>query len=288
VQQPTVLVQDMGGNTIVDDFGTSVTAVLEPPAGVEGALLRLPPGLFPVSLSTGGITYFQGLKVDKRGQGFRIAFTSPGLLTGKTRPFSVLDGPPAALAVLTRPYGCRALPEAQPGTGTRCTIQPSLGVQDRGGNNVGTVNAVINATVFDANGNRLDAGRSMSVNMTAGLATFTDFRVDTPGLGLRLVLEAAGYDPAIIEGFSVSTDPASLDVEWQPPVIEPGYDMQVMHRAMRLGPSVTPRYHHDTFSDDTHSDPSFSSQLASHLLSPLFATPDPATFARQGFSGSSS
>lgn len=127
--QPIVAVQDAGGNTILSDNSTQVTAEIRFGTGSGGAALS---GVATVTAS-GGIVMYSGLAIDIAANGYELEFTAFGLTTAFSDPFDVVVGPAAKLVV-----------SSNPGNGTgglALSPQPIAEVQDAGGNTVDTDNS---------------------------------------------------------------------------------------------------------------------------------------------------
>ena len=165
-----------------------------------------------------GVAVFDGLILYRNGSGYRLHFQAAGLLDTFSEPFSVRVGPAAALVVVQQPSLAWG--------GIPMQIQPTLELQDRGGNmaNVTTVASV--QLVIDIpwsvenTSSGLSAGPNQQpsingttkVQMIHGFAAFSDLTVDLIGQNYRLNFSAS-YFWALSNNFSVAkSGPSRLAV----------------------------------------------------------------------------
>jgi hypothetical protein len=244
-QQPSVVVQDAGGNRLVDDSSTAVTATLVP-AGISASLV-LAPGLSPTVQATSGVSYFQGLRVDASGDGYVVRFTSGNLAPAFSRAFSVSPGPAFALFVLAPPKGCRADPGTPPQAGYNCTTQPQIAIHDAGGNIVrNSSGGVVSVAVHNASGSSVSVGSASMARVQQGVATWSGFAIDTPGAGYTATFTSSNITGVVVTDINVSTTAAaSLIVDWIPGVIEPGYVLPAQPR-VRLVDAAGTLMQHDS------------------------------------------
>lgn len=162
--QPKVAVQDAAGNTIVDSTAP-VTLALTTPAG---AVLQCTSN--PTSAAT-GVASFAGCRVDKSGT-YTLTATSPGLTNAVSNSFSITVGPANKLAFTVQPSG------TQPGVAW--STQPTVTVQDAGGNTVTGSSALVSLAITSANGASLTC-TATAVLASSGVAAFTGCKIDTEG-----------------------------------------------------------------------------------------------------------
>ncbi len=147
-QQPAVTLTDSGGNPAAG----SVTLSLAPGLGAPGAKLTCSQN--PV-VAQSGMADFSGCSVNQAGTGYELIATI-GSVTAQSTSFNVGVGPPAQLAFTTQPSG---------GTGgTAWTGQPTVVVEDAGGNQVTTDTSSISLSVTSGTGN----GPELYRQLTAG------------------------------------------------------------------------------------------------------------------------
>lgn len=149
IVSPRVLIQDAGGNTLVDDHKSGVTISISD--NPSDATLGLDTQLFEVAEA--GVATFSTLTIDKVGQQYRLAFvyssfdSTTNTYTASTsivlysERFNVDLGLGATLVTTT------TVDNAWAG-GQPFGVQPSLAIQDRGGNVVTTdYTSTLTATV---------------------------------------------------------------------------------------------------------------------------------------------
>ena len=134
-QQPVVAVRDAGGNTVIGDSSTVVTASLLVDSlqgseeGTEPARL-LTANMHTMGLEkrlSSGVAYYQALNVKRAGL-FRISFATSraGVAPCASVPFRVARAAARALSVRRAPTDCLF--------GAPCRVQPHVDALDAGGN----------------------------------------------------------------------------------------------------------------------------------------------------------
>ncbi|QSQ25269.1 hypothetical protein JY651_10210 [Pyxidicoccus parkwayensis] len=185
---PRVAVQDAFGNP-VSSSTAAITVALS--GGTPGAVLG---GTATVS-AVGGEATFAGLSVDRKGSGYTLAASSPGLTGATSASFDILHGAPVKLAFL-----------AQPGTATAgAALNPAVKVvvQDVNGDTAST--SVFDVTVAlgaNAAGGSLSGTRT--VTTVDGVATFASLSLDKAGTGYTLVASATNLTSATSSAFDVT------------------------------------------------------------------------------------
>jgi hypothetical protein len=191
--QPTIRVQDVGGNTVTSDNTTIVTLAIAggtPTSGGPGTLTCTGGNSKVV---TAGVATFSGCAIDKVGTGYQlIASSNPPLTPATSLAFSVVAGPPVKLGFVTQP-------------GTSTAGQPfannvTVAIQDAGGN---VVTSGIVATVALSIGTNPSAGvltcSGGNVATTVnGVATFTGCSINNQGNGYTLVATATSTTPLTV------------------------------------------------------------------------------------------
>ncbi|TRZ49052.1 carboxypeptidase regulatory-like domain-containing protein, partial [bacterium] len=100
-QQPVVLIQDAGGNTITTDETTVVTAAIGTNPPGDGSLSGT-----VTATAVHGVATFTNLKIDKSGSGYTLNFTSSPVLTGVTSAtFNIIAGAATKILVETAADG---------------------------------------------------------------------------------------------------------------------------------------------------------------------------------------
>ena len=121
--QPTVTIEDAGGNTVTTDTNAITLAIgTNPSTGT----------LSGCSASTvAGVAAFSGCKIDKAGTGYTLTATDATDSLSKTSAaFDVTVGPAAQLVFTTQPSAAHG--------GSAFGTQPTVTIEDAGGNTVST------------------------------------------------------------------------------------------------------------------------------------------------------
>ena len=181
-----VVASDAFGNPRSETPGR-VTAEL---TGGTGATLT---GSTNVPL-VGGVAVFPDLRLETVGE-YSLTFRSPGLSSVQSQNFRVKPGAPAALAFVAQPSNVTA---GEP-------VAPTLTVtlRDRQGNTTTEATATITLTLGSNPGNATLSG-TLSASTVAGVATFSNVRLDKAGTGYTLRASAGGLQGATSAAFDVS------------------------------------------------------------------------------------
>ena len=171
--QPTVVIEDAGGNQITSD-SASISLSVTPGSG-SGALTCAANPL-PAEL---GSALFSGCSIDKTASAYTLTATdSADGLSALSSPFAVTVGPPAHLAFTNQPSGSTA--------GTPWPGQPVVSVTDAGGNIVTTASPAITISLTPGTGTpgALLICSASTVKASLGSADFA---------GCSMTRAAAGY-----------------------------------------------------------------------------------------------
>jgi len=197
--QPTVTVQDAGGNTVTTD-SSGVTLSITGGTGTGGAALTCTSN--PTSASS-GVAGFAGCKIDKAGSGYTLTAIDGSLAQAVSSAFNVTVGPAAKLAVTTQPSN---------GTGgVALPTQPAVTVQDAGGNTVTTDTSGVTLSITGGTGTA-GAALACSANplaATAGVASFSGCNVDKAGSAYTLTAIDGSLTQAVSNAFNISVGPAA-------------------------------------------------------------------------------
>ena len=160
--QPTVKVEDAGGNTVSDTHAITLSLTTG-----SGALSGC------TSTTTAGEAVFSGCTLDTAGTGDILTATDPWFnnLSAPSAAFDVTVGLPAQLVFTTEPTGAAG--------GTAFTSQPTLAIQDAGGNTVTTDAHAI--TLARTAGTGTLSGCTSTT--TGGVAVFSGCTINTAGTG---------------------------------------------------------------------------------------------------------
>lgn len=197
--QPVVEIQDTFNNRVTTgaDASTFISASLQSGSGSLGGTTSL--------TATSGVVSFTNLQIDEVGaKTLRFSkddTSGTGGTTAKTvdsGSFQILAGTPTQLAVVTQPGAGVA--------GQNFAVQPVIEILDAAGNRVTSSTAAVTVA--------LDAGSTGSligtatVNAVAGVATFTNLRINITGSKI-LNFSAAGLTGIASSAFAVTAGLAS-------------------------------------------------------------------------------
>jgi hypothetical protein len=166
--QPTVTIQDAAGDPVTTDAST-VTLAIAPGTPSSGG-----PGTLSACTSTGewnGVFSFSGCAIDKAGTGYKLIATDGERTSATSAPFTVGTGPASQLAFTTEPAAATG--------GSVFGTQPTVTIQDAGGNTVTTDTHPITLTLTTGPGTL----SGCTSTTTAGVATFSSCSIDTAATG---------------------------------------------------------------------------------------------------------
>jgi RHS repeat-associated protein len=168
--QPVVTLADSGGNPAAG----SVTLSLLPGLGTPGAKLTCAQN--PV-VASGGTAKFSDCSVDQAGTGYELVATI-GTVTAQSASFNVSVGAPAQLAFTQQPSG---------GTGgATWTGQPTVVIEDAGGNQVTTDTSSVSLSITPGTGNGQLSCTASTLPAVLGSANFSGCRTDKTALAYTL------------------------------------------------------------------------------------------------------
>jgi alpha-tubulin suppressor-like RCC1 family protein len=186
-----VTILDAGGNR-VSSATPPITVALGPNS--LGATLL---GTKTVT-AVAGVASFGDLAIDKAMIGHTLVASS-GALTGATSlPFSIVQAAKTQLAVVAQP---NAAAGGQP-------ITLAVAVQDAFGNVVSEQDPV--TVALGANPGAATLSGTLTVAAIAGVATFSDVRIDRPGSGYTLTVSSGPLTGATTAPFDVTLTFAAL------------------------------------------------------------------------------
>lgn len=170
--QPVVVVQDAGGNTVTTS-SASITLAITVPA--SGATLTCTNNT--VSASS-GIATFAGCAVDKIGT-YTLTATS-GALTGTSASFTITTGAAAKLCFYggTSGVGTACLPASLSGIARSGTFTGQVHLVDAGGNDVNATSAI--TVTVAVSGGQFGNPSPTLVTINAGSAVSGNFTFSTP------------------------------------------------------------------------------------------------------------
>ena len=193
--QPAVTILYANG-TVVTNSSASVSIDITSGTGAAGAVLS---GVNNVS-AIGGIATFNGLSIDKAGQGYTLTAASIGLNPVVSNSFNIA-GNSAKLTFTTHPSSGTA--------GVAFPTQPVVTIQDNAGNVVTNSSASISLSIAGGSGTPGAALLGVNnVSAVGGIVTFSGLIIDREGTGYVLNASAVGLETASSNAFNIASPPA--------------------------------------------------------------------------------
>jgi hypothetical protein len=180
-----VVILDADGNQTADERAVTITLADNPGgASLDGTTTRD---------ADNGVATFANLRLNRPGTGYRLGASAEGLTGATSDPFAVAAGAVASLDFTVQPVdGTAGLPLAP----VVVTLRDSEGNVAVGATAPVTVSLGTNPTDAPLQG-------TLTVAPVAGVATFTDLRVDVAAAGYRLSAEVAGSEPEPSAAFTI-------------------------------------------------------------------------------------
>ena len=191
--QPTVTVQDAGGNTVTSGLASITLAISTNPG--SGTLTCTTNPLAVVS----GIASFAGCAIDKAGVGYTL-IASSGLLTRTT----------SATFTITVGVATKLVYSQQPGGGDAVavwTTQPVVLIEDAGGNTVTSSSASVTLAIGTNPGSGTLTCTTNPLTASSGVATFGGCALSIAGVGYTLTASSSGLTSATSSTFTITDAP---------------------------------------------------------------------------------
>ncbi|MGH7586149.1 MAG: Ig-like domain-containing protein [Gemmatimonadales bacterium] len=186
-----VVILDALGNVVDADRTISV----ELAAGPGGAVLG---GNTSVS-SVAGVARFTSLEIEKAGTGYQLRAEADELTSETSDGFAIAAGPLADLTFATQPTN---------GTAGTTLSAVSVALTDEFGNPV--TDAAGPVTIeLSQNPTNAELQGTLSVAPTAGVATFSNLRIDVASTGYQLGADAPGVSNAVSNTFAIAAGTAT-------------------------------------------------------------------------------
>ncbi|WP_457965943.1 hypothetical protein M1E17_05320 [Arthrobacter sp. D1-29] len=173
--QPAVSIQDDGGNTVT----TSAATVDLTLTGTTGATLNC---TATQVAAAAGVATFSGCSINRAGT-YTLTATSAGLIFALSDTVAVAAGAPAKLGFTVQP--------SQATAGSAFATQPTVALQDAGGNTAGGTVA-ITLSITGAPGETILSCAANTVTTNGGLASFSGCSVNKAGT-YTLTATGAGF-----------------------------------------------------------------------------------------------
>jgi hypothetical protein len=191
--QPTVTVQDAGGNTIVGSTA-SITLVIgtNPNSGVLTCATN------PNS-AVGGVATFTGCRIEKAASGYTLVASSGVLTSATSVSFTISVGSPTTVAFAQQPGGADA--------NVALSVQPIVTVQDAGGNTVTSSSASIALAIETNPASGVLNCATNPLVAASGSATFAGCTISKTGVGYTVVASSSGLTSATSTAFTITAAP---------------------------------------------------------------------------------
>ena len=192
--QPSVRLSDSGGNPAAGN----VTLSLTPGLGTPGAKLSCSENTVA---AVGGVATFSGCSVDQAGSGYTLTATA-GPATAESSSFMVGVGAPAQLVFSVQPGGGKG--------GATWATQPTVVIEDAGGNQVSTDSSSISLSVTPGSGNGTLACDANALPAVLGSALFASCTIDKTASAYTLTASDSADGLSVVSApFAVTVGPAA-------------------------------------------------------------------------------
>jgi len=195
--QPTVTIEDTGGNTVTTDTDAITLAFTTGSGTLSGC----------TATTSAGVAAFSGCTINASGTGDILTANDAGdTLTRSSAPFAVTVGLPAQLVFTTEPAGATG--------GTAFGTQPTVTIEDAGGNTVTSDTEGVTLALTTGSGTL----SGCTSTTTAGVAAFSGCTIDVANTGDVLTASDTGDTLSAPSGtFAVTVGaPAQLVFTTQP------------------------------------------------------------------------
>ncbi len=189
----TVTIEDTNGNTVTSATNSLTLAIGANPG--SGSLS----GTTTIA-AVNGVATFSTLSINKAGTGYTLAASATGLTSATSTAFNITGGTASKLAFVTQPSN----------TPPNAAITPAVtvAIEDSNGNTVTTSTASV-AISIAANPGTGTLGGTTTVSAVAGVASFANLTISSPGTGYTLSAASTGLTAATSAAFNVAAGPAA-------------------------------------------------------------------------------
>ncbi len=203
-----VTARDSSGQTATS-FTGKVTLTITAGTGASGAALF---GMKTVT-AVAGVAVFPNLAIDDEGVGYMLSAVAPSVARGTSAPFDITPDVAGIELVFT------AQPSA---TAEEATIQPAVRVtaRERSGRTATRFARQVTLSIAPGTGDREAVlSGTTAVAAVAGVATFSNLRIDNAGTGYILVAASPGVAWATSAPFDVPPDVPDVELVF---TVQPG------------------------------------------------------------------
>lgn len=193
----TVQIQDALSSVVTTDNTTSVTLAIgtNPGGGTLGGTVT--------ATAVSGVATFNNISIDKIGTGYTLTATASGLTSATSSTFNITAGTANKLAFFQQPSNAAVSTSISPAV----TVQ----IQDVNSNVTASTAAVTLAIANNAGpgGILTNSPATLTVNAVAGVATFSNLKIDKTGTGYTLSATSPGLAPDTSGSFNITPLPAT-------------------------------------------------------------------------------
>ncbi len=195
--QPAVTVEDSGGNVVTTATNSITLAITTQPG--SGATLACTGG--NAKAATTGVATFAGCQITGTVGSYTISASATGLTTATGSPFSITIGAATQLGFNPQPGGGA--------NGVAWGTQPSVNVEDVGGNTVTTATNSITLAIGTNPGGALTCTGGNTLAATNGVANFAGCKITGKAGAYTLTAAATGLPTITSNTFNITFGAAS-------------------------------------------------------------------------------
>ena len=199
-----VTAQDSLGTTVTSFTGNVMLAITAG-TGTPGAVLA---GTTTVTASA-GVAIFNATHINRSGTGYTLTAMASGATNGTSATFNITPGPVARLLYTGQPSNTAA--------GAAITPPVVVTAQDTLGNTASGFTGLVTTTIaFNAGGAGAVLYGTPAVNAVGGVATFSNLRINRPGVGYTLRAGSGALVPDTSAAFNITSTATQLAFTVQP------------------------------------------------------------------------
>ena len=208
--QPVVKLEDAGGNAVTGS-AQNVTLAIQNNAGPGGVLS----GTTTVAANTStGLATFSGLSINTKGTGYTLTATGSTVDTTAgtvvSSAFNITVGSATRLIFTSTPATCGY------STSFPCSPEPTVAVEDAGGNIVTTDNSHQVALAGSTNNIHCDQGNPATMTVVSGVAAFTNCWFNSHTGSETLTATSSGLTSTTSSTFTMYSAAANVVFVQQP------------------------------------------------------------------------
>ncbi len=184
-----VTAKDALGNTVTTFTGTVTVAIGTNPGGgtLSGSA---------TAVASLGVATFSTLSINRPGVGYTLTASATGATGGTSAPFDIAAGPASQLVFTGPPSNAAA--------GAAMAPPVQVTAMDALGNRATSFGGLVTITIASNPGGGILSG-TPAVNAVGGIATFSNLRINRPGIGYTLRAGSPGLVPDTSTTFNVTS-----------------------------------------------------------------------------------